>query len=60
MTSDELPFYCLFERRIVGPQGAVLLRRHIPHVKQCVKAIQRRDHPEWSSQRTDFRVEEAA
>lgn len=49
---------CPFRRSIEGPRGTVLLRRHEAHAEHCAETIKRRDHPGWSSQRTDYRVSE--
>jgi hypothetical protein len=57
--NDELTM-CPFKRSIAGPRGTVLLRRHDQHAKHCAEAIRRRDHPQWSRQRDDYRVGEAA
>jgi hypothetical protein len=58
--TDELPNLCPFKRSIEGLRGTVLLRRHDEHAERCRLAIRRREHPLWSSQRTEFRVEAAA
>lgn len=57
--NDEIP-YQPFERDIIGPHGAILLRRNRSHAKDCVKAIQRRTHPAWSMLNCSYRVLEAA
>lgn len=56
---DELTF-CPFERRNVGPHGAILLRRNVSHEKKCVVTIRYRNHPLWSQHMCGFRAEEAA
>jgi hypothetical protein len=45
-----------FERAIVGPQGAILLRRNVSHAERCAEAIRRRCHPGWSQFNCSFRV----
>jgi hypothetical protein len=55
MMTEEL-ILCPFERSVIGPQGAILLRRHERHARLCSDAIRRRNHPAWSSLRTDYRV----
>lgn len=37
-----------FERQIVGPHGAILLRRNDAHASDCAVAIRRRRQPAWS------------
>lgn len=57
MMADELPAR-EFEREIVGPQGAILLRRNAEHAKHCAATISRRRHPAWSRFNCGFRVQE--
>jgi hypothetical protein len=59
MMDDEIN-PCPLERQIVGPQGAILLRRHHQHVERCVKAIARRSQPGWSRFHDRYQIEEAA
>jgi hypothetical protein len=49
-----------FERAIVGPHGAILLRRNPAHAKHCSEAIRRRDQPAWSQLNCSFTVSEPA
>ena len=49
-----------FERQIVGPQGAVILRRNPGHVEECAARIRRRKHPAWSQFDCSYRIEETA
>jgi hypothetical protein len=55
MTQHELT-PCPFDRRIVGPHGAILLRQNHDHAKQCVTAIRRRTQPHWSQLKCDYEV----
>jgi hypothetical protein len=48
-----------FEREIVGPHGAIVLRRNRQHAGDCAQAIRRRNHPGWSQFICGFRVAEA-
>jgi hypothetical protein len=50
---------CPFTRTIAGLRGTVLLRRHEAHAEHCRATIRRREHPRWSSQRVEFRVDAA-
>lgn len=59
MTHDEL-IQCPFERRNVGPQGAILLRHNRAHEKRCVSTLRYRQHPAWSQHNCGFEVSEAA
>jgi hypothetical protein len=52
--TDEL----IFERRNVGPQGAILLRRNVAHEKRCVSTLRYREHPLWSEHVCGLRVED--
>lgn len=49
-----------FERRNVGPHGAILLRRDRWHEKLCVQTLRYRQHPAWSEHACGLRVTEAA
>jgi hypothetical protein len=55
MPHDEL-ILSPFERSIVGPQGAVILRRNQRHAEECAARIRRRKHPGWSQFDCSFRV----
>lgn len=57
--SDELPF-SPFERRNVGPHGAILLRRNREHEKRCISTLRFRQHPAWSQHTCAITIEEAA
>lgn len=39
-----------------GRRGNVLLRCNETHAEQCRRAIARREHPAWSSQRVEWSV----
>lgn len=45
-----------FDRRHCGPRNEYIVRRHISLPEAAAKAIQRREHPAWSSQRVSYEV----
>ena len=45
-----------FDRRSVGAKNHIILRRNHEHIDRSRKAIERREHPEWSCQRVTFEV----
>jgi hypothetical protein len=59
MMHDEL-ILSPFRHNIVGPQGAILLRRNTEHAERCAAAIRRRRHPAWSQFNCGFKVAEGA
>ena len=59
MMPDEL-ILSPFEREVVGPHGAILLRRNPAHASQCSAAIRRRSHPAWSQFNCGFTVSQGA